>query len=92
VIVRILGEGQFEVDDGVLDELNDLDDRLVEAIDRGDESGFADALDALLVEVRRNGSRLHDDYLGPSELMLPGPDATLDEVRALLSEEGLIPG
>ena len=33
-----------------------------------------------------------DDYIGPSELILPGADATLDEVRELLSDEGLIPG
>lgn len=92
MIVRILGEGQFDVDDVRLDELNDLDDRLVDAIERGDEDGFADALDALLTGVRGGGSRVPDEYLGPSELVLPGPGSTLHEVRDLLSEEGLIPG
>ncbi len=92
MIVRVLGEGQFEVEEGSLDELNRLDDRLVEAVDAGDEDSFTDALDALLTAVRTHGARVSDDFLGASDLVLPGPDATLDEVRSLLDEEGLIPG
>jgi hypothetical protein len=42
--------------------------------------------------VREVGERVPDDYLGSSELVLPNADATIEEVRALLGEEGLIPG
>ena len=91
MIVRVLGEGQFEVDTGSLDELNQLDDRLVAAIESGDSGAFTDALDKLLAAVRTQGSKMPDDFLGASDLVLPGPDATLDEVRSLLDEEGLIP-
>jgi len=38
------------------------------------------------------GKPVPADHLGPSEFIIPGDDATLDEVRDLLSEEGLIPG
>ena len=33
-----------------------------------------------------------DDALEPSELILPSPDASMDEVREMLSDDGLIPG
>ncbi len=92
MIVRILGEGQVDLADDRLDELNALDDRLVQAIDGGDESGFSEALGALLDAVRGAGTPLPEDYLGPSELVLPGPGSTLGEVRDLLTDEGLIPG
>ena len=92
MIVRILGEGQFDVEDARLDELNRLDDQLVEAIDAGDEARFAASLDELLTAVRMNGARVPDDHLGGSELVLPAAGATLEEVRRLLDEEGLIPG
>ncbi len=37
------------------------------------------------------GSPLPIDSLVSSDLVLPAPDATLDEVRDLLGDEGLVP-
>ena len=91
MIVRILGEGQFDVPDGALDELNALDDEVTSAIDSGDENAFREALGKLLGAVRDKGSPTPDDFLGPSELVLPGADATVQEVEELLTDEGLIP-
>ncbi|MFF9847507.1 PspA-associated protein PspAA [Streptomyces litmocidini] len=92
MIVRIMGEGQWKLADSRLVELNGLDDELLEEMEAGDEEGFRRTLGALLDAVRRLGSPLPDEVLEPSELILPAPDATLDEVRAMLSEDGLIPG
>jgi hypothetical protein len=92
MIVRIMGEGQFEVPAEHLDELNRLDDQLMKAVDAGDEGSFTTALEALLTSVRTAGDELPVDYLGPSDLVLPGPDATIEEVREVLGDEGLIPG
>ncbi|MCX5557063.1 hypothetical protein [Streptomyces sp. NBC_00038] len=92
MIVRIMGEGQVRLDDVHLTELNKLDDELLAEIESGDESGFRRTLGALLEEVRRLGAPLPDDALEPSELILPSPDATLAEVREMLSDDGLIPG
>ncbi|HMG65662.1 MAG TPA: hypothetical protein VK599_22180 [Streptosporangiaceae bacterium] len=92
MIVRILGEGQLEVADSALDELNELDARLEAAVERSDESGFAAALAALLGRVREIGTPADPDTLAPSALILPQADATMAEVRGLLSDDGLIPG
>jgi len=92
VILRILGEGQLKMSDEALMELNELDDVLIGAVEKGDEGQFQSALANLVNKARELGKPVEDDYLGPSELILPGADATLDEVRALLSDEGLIPG
>ena len=40
MIVRISGEGQFEVPDGHVEELNRLDDDLTKAVDSGDDAQF----------------------------------------------------
>jgi hypothetical protein len=92
MILRILEEGQYEVPNQALDALNTLDDALVAAIEAGEGEGFERSLVELLERVRESGSRVPDDYLGPSDLVLPPADAGLEEVRAMLSEEGLIPG
>ncbi|MEU6989042.1 hypothetical protein ABZ953_00065 [Streptomyces sp. NPDC046465] len=92
MIVRIMGEGQVKLADGHFAELNKLDDDLLEEMESGDESGFRRTLNALLDRVRELGTPLPDDALEPSELILPAPDASLDEVRDMLSDDGLIPG
>ncbi|HZF87327.1 PspA-associated protein PspAA [Streptomyces sp.] len=93
MIVRIMGEGQVRLADSHLAELNELDDELLAEMEQGDGPGFRRILNALLSRVRELGTPLPDDSLEPSQLILPSPDATLDEVRDLLSDGGgLIPG
>jgi hypothetical protein len=92
MIVRILSEGQLLVDDSAVDELNQLDSALEAAVERGDEAGFRSALEALLDRVRAIGSPVEADVIEPSALILPERDATMAEVRKLLSDDGLIPG
>ncbi|MCZ7665340.1 MAG: hypothetical protein M5U22_21500 [Thermoleophilia bacterium] len=92
MIVRILGEGQFEVDDARLAELNYLDEALVATCEAGDGEAFARDLEALVAAVRTAGTPVPNEYLAPSDLVLPGPDATLEEVQEMLGEEGLLPG
>ncbi|MET9509135.1 hypothetical protein ABZX62_11760 [Streptomyces flavidovirens] len=91
MIVRIMGEGQVKVADSHFTELNKLDDELLAEMESGDEPGFRRTLGALLEAVRRLGEPLADESLEPSELILPAEDATLDEVKEMLSDDGLIP-
>jgi hypothetical protein len=92
MIVRISGEGQFDLPETHVDELNRLDDDLTKAVDAGDEGQFKSALEALLASVRTAGEELPVDWIGPSDLVLPSPEATIHEVREVLGDEGLIPG
>ncbi|MGX4692630.1 PspA-associated protein PspAA [Streptomyces sp. JNUCC 63] len=92
MIVRIMGEGQVRLADSHLADLDKLDDELLAEMENGDGPGFRRTLSALLSRVRELGESLPDDSLEPSELILPAADATLEEVRDLLSDDGLIPG
>lgn len=91
MIVRILGEGQFDVPDSDLDRLNALDDEVVAAVEAENESAFAAALAALLDAVREHATPHALATLDTSDLVLPGPDASLHEVRELLGDDGLVP-
>jgi hypothetical protein len=92
VIVRILSEGQYDVSDDAISALNDLDAKVESAIETGDETSFREALAALLDGVRSVGVPHDTDSLEPSDLILPMADATLAEVKDMLSGDGLIPG
>jgi hypothetical protein len=92
MIVRILGEGQYDVSDEALERLNELDGAVETAIESGDVEAFDAALAALLDGVRTAGVPRDADSLDESDLILPPADATIDDVRELLSGDGLIPG
>ena len=92
MIVRILSEGQFRVDDAATAELNQLDADLETAVEHRDEAAFTAALTRLLAQVRAQGSPLPPDTLESSDLILPSEDSSMDEVRKMLTDEGLIPG
>lgn len=91
MIVRLMGEGQYRIDDDALAKLNQLDDRAQEALDRGDEAELDRYLDEMAVLVRRAGEKLAEDDLSPSDAIVPPSDLSLEETRQLFSEQGLIP-
>lgn len=94
MIVRILGEGQWKVDDAAVADLNELDAAVERAVASDDQAELSAALNTLLGEVRGKGVAVPDDALQDSDLILPAADSTVADVRALLnpSGSGLIPG
>ena len=91
MLIRILGEGQFEVPDSEIDEINRLDLALEHALNTTDDD-VQPALDALLAKVRAVGVRPADAEFVESEVILPFADAHEEEIREMLNEDGLIPG
>jgi hypothetical protein len=91
MIVRISEEGQYELADELHDQLNQLDDAAVAAVDRDDEAGWRAAFDELLAFVREHGTRTGEDDLRPSEIILPPADLSYTEAGADFTGEGLVP-
>ena len=91
MIVRISNEGQYRLDDGHHQRLNELDDAAVAAVESGDEDAFHAAFEELLHMVRTEGEPLGDDDLEPSEFILPPADLTFVEAGEEFSGDGLIP-
>jgi hypothetical protein len=91
VIVRLMGEGQYRIDDEVHGELDGLDNAAILALEADDEEELDRKLDEMWTLVQARGERLPDDDLSASDLIIPPSDLTLDETRLLFSEQGLIP-
>ena len=91
MIVRLMGEGQYRIDDDLRAELNALDERAVGALEGDDEPALDDVLDQMWQLVRERGERMPDDDLSASDLVIPPSDLTLEETRKLFSEDGLVP-
>jgi hypothetical protein len=91
MIVRISGEDQYRLPDSESERLNELENAVVAVVEGDREDGFADAFAALLDYVRVHGTRIGNDELETSDLILPPPDLTFEEAAREFTGEGLIP-
>ena len=91
MIARLMGQGQYRIDEDLRAQLNELDERAAAAVDAQDEGALDDVLDEMWQLVQDRGERLPDEDLSTSDLIIPPSDLTLDETRQLFTEEGLVP-
>ena len=91
MIVRIAENGQYEFPDDQADRLNELDNQLVTAVESGNEAEFKDLWGKMVEMVRSSGTRVPDDELISSDVILPPEDITMAEAAADFTGEGLIP-
>lgn len=91
MIVRLMGEGQWRVDDALRARLEELDLATAQAVEAGDQEALHASLEALATAVRDNGEELDHEHLVPSDSIVPPLDLTLEEARELLHGDGLVP-
>lgn len=91
MIVRIMGEGQFRIPGAVLDEMNEVDNAIVNAIAKDDQKHFESLMKKLHGLVMGKGKPVPAEEIVESDIILPPSDSTIDEVRDLFSGEGFIP-
>jgi hypothetical protein len=91
VIVRIATESQYRLPEDAADELNDLDNEVVAAVEAGDEDRFHELFEQLIDLVRRAGQPLEEDALEESDVIIPPPDISFVEAAEEFTGEGLIP-
>ncbi len=91
MIVRISTEGQYELPDEVHAELNEIDNRVVAAVEADDEPAYSRSFTALLEFIRSRGTPLGGTELRGSDVIVPPPDLTLVEAEAEFNGDGLLP-
>ena len=90
MIVRLMGEGQYELDKAQVDELNRIDNSLVKVVDNGDEDAFKNEFKKIIDYVHLNGKHIPDDIIKPSDIIIPPADITLEEAKSIFKGDGLI--
>lgn len=86
MIVRILGENQYRLDERHMQHIALLDNRLLEAAHADDHQNFALLLHRLVKLIHVYGQRLLDEELVASDLIVPSPDMTLHEAKKYLEK------
>jgi hypothetical protein len=85
MIVRVMTEGQYELNGDAVDALEHADVALLEAVHAGDSAQFRHHLDQLLVMIRQ-GKKVPSEDLRASDLVVPPPDMSVHEAQRLLAE------
>jgi len=95
MIIRLMGEGQYEIDKKHLDAVNKIDNNIVKIVSGKDEkvvaAAFNTELKKLIDYVRKYGKKIPHEIIKPSDLIIPPADLTLEEARKIFKGEGLIP-
>ena len=91
MIVRILTEGQYNLPGAYVDQLNDIDNKIVDVVEQENDAEFQRLLKEMLDLVRNKGTEVAVDELVESDIVLPEPDITLVEAEELFTGEGIVP-
>jgi hypothetical protein len=94
-IVRILGYGQYMVDDNVMHEINTVDNKIVKLLENGEDNDsiraeFERHLKVLSIIVEEKGNAIESKEILQSDVVIPGQDITVEEARNLFKGEGII--
>ncbi len=94
-IVRILGYGQFTVNNDTLNEINTIDNNIVKLLENEENDDyvrpeFERQLKLLDTMVEENGVVIETKEIVPSDIILPGKGITLEDARKVFKGEGII--
>jgi hypothetical protein len=90
MIVRISGEGQFRMDDKLLDSLNKIDNEIVNHVSKGDKVEFQKDLAKFIRTIKKEGEPLDPVEIIPSDIIIPPEDLSMEEAKRVFSGHGLI--
>ena len=90
MIVRIMCQGQYNVDNTLVKQLNAIDNRIVNHITGVDKDGFRTDLAELISLVRDKGIPLDPANIAQSDIIIPPEDLTFDEASLIFKGHGLI--
>lgn len=92
MIVRILGEGQFRLDDNQISKVNKIDNQIVEHVQKSNQAEYRQDLARLISTIKELGQPVDPVEILPSDIIIPPEDLSLEEARKVFCEEGLIKG
>ena len=90
MIIRILGDGQFRLDDSLLDRLNKIDNKIVNHVSQGNKKEYAKDLANLISTVKELAEPLDPVEIISSDIIIPPSDLLFEEARQVFYGEGLI--
>ncbi|HPS91450.1 MAG TPA: hypothetical protein PKV33_04785 [Methanothrix sp.] len=92
MIIRILGEGQFRLDDSLVQKINKIDNQIVDHVSKGKKTEYVQDLANLISTIKELAEPVDPVEILPSDIIIPPSDLSFEEARKVFCDEGLIKG
>jgi len=92
MIIRVIGQGQYQVKSSLFDDLNKIDNQIVEYVQKGNEKAYKKSLAELIGRIVKEGETLDHKEIIESDIIVPPADMTLDEARQVFKGTGIFEG
>lgn len=89
MIIRIVGEGQYEVPSALFDELNSIDNKIVDLVSQDNEEEYKAELSKLIGMIKSSGKQLDDADIVESDIIVPPGDLTFEEAKDIFTGVGI---
>lgn len=90
MIARLMGLGQYHIEDAYINDLNTIDNRIVEIVEKDDNDNFQKTYPELISYVQKYGTPVPDGEIIESDIIIPPDDLTLEEAKKIFKGEGII--
>ncbi|CAD6493046.1 MAG: hypothetical protein DIAAKJNI_00435 [Candidatus Argoarchaeum ethanivorans] len=90
MIARLMGLGQYHIEDAYIDDLNTIDNLIVEIVEKDDYNNFRKTYPELISYVQKHGTPVPDGEIVESDIIIPPDDLTLEEAREIFKGQGII--
>lgn len=92
MIIRILGEGQYRLDDSLVERINKIDNQIVGHVSRGEKAEYSRDLANLISTIKELAKPVDPVAILPSDIIIPPSDLSFEEAKKVFCDEGLIKG
>jgi RNAse (barnase) inhibitor barstar len=89
MIIRIVGEGQYEVPGALFDELNAIDNKIVDLVSQDNKEEYNNELSKLISMIKSSGKQLDDVDIVESDIIVPPGDLTFEEAKDIFTGVGI---
>lgn len=91
MIVRISNDGEYELPEDLVAQVNEIDNEVVSAVEAGDEARFKELFARLIETIKAGGSPIPPEDLAVAQVIVPPADLSLEEAKHEFTGEGIIP-
>lgn len=89
MIIRIMGEGQYQASEALCDELNEIDNQIVTLVEEGKAEEYRKELARLISEIREKSEPIDPEEIVESDIIVPPGDLSFEEAKAVFKGAGI---
>ncbi len=92
MIIRIMGEGQYQASEALCNELNKIDNHIVTLVEEEKVEEFRKELARLISEIKGKAEPIDPKEIIESDIIVPPGDLSFEEAKAVFKGEGIFEG